>query len=593
MTQHPPTAPLGRETVWLGAGERGHLTRSLLILVPVLLVAAVAMVLVAPHSVTGAVLLGVVVAAVLIVLIFVLRLLPRFLTRQGIRVDESGLEVFAEPRWWFRGWRILLPPAVITAVSRTRRTVQASGTEASDAALAITLTRPVPVGGSPIWCTAVEPGAAPGNGDQVSDDHRLLLDLPAAEVDRLRAAIDRLRTDRSESDVGPGEAWVSLRVGRIVRWGLAALVGLAVTNLPLWSYVASGISTGWPDPFLLVPAGLTVLVLLLVIRSAPAALARQGVGVGPDGIEVRRERCGWQAGLRWRLGWSELRAWSGIFPDPGPLVDLEDQPAERHGAATVLELILNGSPEQPPLPSWARVVPPGVEARRLVADRPRLLIMAGDGDSAERLRWLISRHVRQAEAGESDDAVRMVRWIPVARRGLARMIMAAAVLSFVLVGWFWWGPRPIANPPLWQQAIWPAVPLLAGAGLVWIAGWLVPARLARSGIQVEPAGLQLVRDRFLWSAESRSRLPWQQLGAARVVRVFSIDGLLHGSPVEQAVELELITVADHPLPATTGAHWALPGRDGTGHRLRLLTGDLAAARLIREIGELRPRPTTG
>ncbi len=575
----------GPETVWLGAAERGLLVRTLAVLGSLLVVAGVAMVLVSPHSAVGSVMIGIVAGGLLITLIFMLRMVPRFLTRQGIRIDEAGLLLFAEPRWWFRGWRIVLSPAALVAVSATLRSTTAAGSGKDDSALAITVTEAVPTGGSPVWCTVVAPGATPANGEPISDDHRLFLDLPETEPGRLRAAIDRLRTEqpRTATDAPRTETWVSLRIGRVVLWGVAVLVGLAVSQLPLWSYVASGTSTGWADPFLLVPAGLSVLVLFLAIGSAPAALTRQGVAVGPAGIELRRERCGWSPGSGWRLGWSDLRALSGVFPDPGPPVDIEDQPAKDRGPATVLELILDGSPEQPPLPRWARVVPPGVQARRRVADRPRLMIMTGNAASAEQLRYLISRRVREVEEDEPNEAVRMVRWIPVPRRGLARMIIAAALLILVAIGWLAWGLRPMANPPAWQQAIWPAVPLLAGAGLAWIAGWLLPARLAPSGIQVEPAGLQLVRERFLWSMDLRSRLPWSALGELRVLQVFSPAGLPHGSPVEQAVDLELIMPAAGRLP-----HWALPARAGTGQRVRVLTGDRAAAELVRAVGEVRP-----
>jgi hypothetical protein len=279
-----------------------------------------------------------------------------------------------------------------------------------------------------------------------------------------------------------------------------------------------------------------------------------------------------------------------VFQDPGPLGESADPSERRRGPETVLELILNGIPEQPPsLPRWVRVVPPGVEARHLVADRPRLLIMAGESRSAEQLRYLLGRQLRPVDEAE-DEAVRMVRWVPIPRRGVVRMIIAAGLLIFVEVGWLAWGLRPIANAPGWQEAIWPAVPLLAAAGLVWILGWLLPARLARSGVQVEPAGLQLVRERFLWSAEARSRLPWDRIGDVEVVRVLSPAALRHGLPVEQAVELELIMPAGPAQWAPRLPHWAVVPPTGAGHRIRVFTGELGAAELIRAIGELRTGP---
>ena len=581
-------------TISLGAIERRQLVKVVAILVPLLVVAGVGAVLLAPWFVTGTVVLGLIAIGVLASLIVVLRLVPRVLTRQGIELGASGLILYAEPRWWFRGWRAVLPLTTITAATPTRPAGPSlsggTGSGAPDSpgkgdvgALALTLDRGVPTGGSPVWCTGVAPGAKPLNGEPVSDDHRLVLQLPRADVERLLRAIDQGRATvprpPATNDAPDGEAWVPLRIGQVVLWTMAGVVALAVTQIPLWSYVSAGV-TDRPDPVLIMMITLAVVAAAVIIRFAPSALARQGVAVGPEGLEVRRERLAWQPGCHWRLGWPDLRALSGVFPDHGPLSDLGDRSTATARPGTVLELILNGMPHRPPLPRWARLVPPGMEARRLVADRPRLLIMAGESRTAEQLRFLLARRLRPVEEAGADP-VRMVRWVRVPRRGIVRMIITTGALVVVGAGWLSWGLRPFANQPAWQQVVWPAVPLLATAGVVWLLGWLVPARLARGGVQVEPAGLQVVRERFLWSAERRSRLPWEGIGEIRVVQVFSPAALPHGRPLEQAVELELIMPMDQRLP-----HWAV--RAGDGHRIRVLTGDVGAADLIRAIGELRP-----
>jgi hypothetical protein len=586
----------GVVTVALGGSARRQLVKALAILVPLLVLAGAGAVLMAPHFLPGSIVIGLVAAGLLAALVVMMRLAPRMLTRQGIRLDDTALTLYAEPRWWFRGWRAVLPLTTIAAIAPTPPVGSSAPATASPGAgaegtgaLALTIDEAAPSGALPVWCTAVAPGEAPPNGEPADAAHRLHLELPAAEADRLRHAIEERLTVRPRTQPeGPDpirDAWVSLRIGTVVRWGLASLTALTITQVPLWSSVSAGVFADQPDPILVGMIILSVLALVVIIRFAPSALARQGVAVGPDGIEVRRERLGWQAGCRWRLGWSELRALSGVFPDPGPLSELGDESERTPGPGTVLELILNGIPEQPPLPRWARVVPPGVQARRLVADRARLMIMAGESRSAARLSYLLGRRLGPVEDDEPDDAVRMVRWIPMPRRGVLRMIIAAGLLIFVEAGWLAWGLRPFANAPAWQEAIWPAVPLLAAAGIAWIVWWLLPARLARSGVQVESAGLQLVRERFLWSAEARSRLPWEWIGEIEVVRVFSAAALRHGLPVEQAVELELIMPAGSS--STRLPHWAVSRRTDSGRRVRVLTGELAAAELIRAIEELR------
>lgn len=566
MTQHEGP---GSETFPLGAVERAQLGRSFAVLVPVAVLAGVAAVLLFPRQTGIAVVVALVALVALAVVLVLLVRLPCFLTRQGVRTDAAGLILFAEPRWWFRGWRFLLPPASITAVTPLR--------SHGRAVLSITVAEPTP-GGGPVWCTAVPPGVTPVDG-QPADDHRLLVQLPEAELDQVAAAVERLARPSAARPL-PTSTWVSVRLGPVVTWGLASLVGLAATQLPLWSLVAAGTASGWTDPVLIVMITLAVLALLVVIGFAPSALARQGIEVGPDGLELRRDRLGWQPGSRWRIPWAELRGLSGVFADPGPLIDPDDQRTSNRGPATVLELILNQSPAPPPLPGWVRVVPPGVEARRVVADRPRLMIKAGDPRTADQLRHLLSRRVPEGELDDSEPLVRTVRWIALPRRGLASMIIAAVALILVGAGWLGSGLRPFANAPLWQDLLWPLVPVLAGAGLAGLVGWVLPARLARGGVQVEPAGIQLVRERFLWRAELRCRLPWSGIGEVRVVRVFAPGGLPHGAPFAQAVELTLITAEPDRLP-----HWAVP-RDA--RRLLVHTGDAGAARMISAIADVRP-----
>ncbi|GAB3752312.1 hypothetical protein [Microlunatus parietis] len=562
--------PAGSETFPLGAVERAQLGRVLAVLAPVAVLAAAASVLLFPRQTGIAVVIALVAAAALAVVGVLLVRLPCFLTRQGLRAEATGLTLFAEPLWWFRGWRIVLPPAAITDVTPTRSNDRP--------ALAISVDGPTR-GGGPVWCTAVQPGAAPPDG-RPADDHRLLLQLPEPELDRVRAAIERVRGNRPRATAGaPVPVWISVRLGPAVVWGLASVVGLAVTQLPLWSLVTAGTASGWTDPALIVLIILAVAAIVPAVWFAPSALARQGVVVDQGGLEVRRDRLGWQPGCRWRIPWADLRGLSGVYADPGPLIDPDDQPTKDRGPATVLELILNQSPAPPVLPGWARVVPPGVEARRVVADRPRLLIKAGDPGTAAQLRYLISRRLPEAEPDDPDQLVRTVRWIAVPRRGPVSMIIAAGVLILVGAGWLGSGVRPFANAPLWQDVLWPVVPLLAGVGLAGLIGWFLPSRLARGGVQVEPAGIQLVRERFLWRTELRSRLPWSGIGEIRVVRVFSPGGLLHGAPFVQAVELTLNTTDLPRLP-----HWA--GRRDAGARLLVHTGDAAAARMISTIADV-------
>lgn len=566
MTRHE--RPGGSESVLLGAVERVQLGRSFAVLAPVAVLAGIAAVLLFPRQTGIAVVVALVALVALATVVVLLVRLPCFLTRQGVRTDAAGLTLFAEPRWWFRGWRIRLPPASITAVTPVH--------SAGRAVLEITVAAPTP-GGGPVWCTAVPPGATPVDG-QPADDHRLLVQLPEADLDRVAEAVERLA--RPAADRLPPRTWVSVRLGPVVTWALASLVGLTVTQLPLWSLVAAGTASGWTDPVLIVLTTLAVLALVVVIRSAPSVLARQGIEVGPDGLELRRDRLAWQSGGRWRIPWAELRGLSGVFTDPGPLIDPDDQRARDRLPATVLELILNQSPAPPPLPGWVRVVPPGVEARRVVADRSRLMIKAGDPKTADQLRFLLSRRLPEGEL-DSEQLVRTVRWIALPRRGLMSMIIAAVVLILIGAGWLGSGLRPFANAPVWQDLLWPLVPLLAGAGLAGLVGWVLPARLARGGVQVEPAGIQLVRERFLWRAELRCRLPWSGIGEVSVVRVLAPGGLPHGAPFVQAVELTLITAEPGRAP-----HWAV--RRDAGRRLLLHTGDAAAARMISAITAVRP-----
>lgn len=74
---------------------------------------------------------------------------------------------------------------------------------------------------------------------------------------------------------------------------------------------------GLVHPVLIGLIMLAVLVIAVSVRGAPAALA-QGVAVGPDGIEVRRDPLAWQAGCRWQVGWADLRGVSGVYADPAP-----------------------------------------------------------------------------------------------------------------------------------------------------------------------------------------------------------------------------------------------------------------------------------
>lgn len=265
------------------------------------------------------------------------------------------------------------------------------------------------------------------------------------------------------------------------------------------------------------------------------------------------------------------------------MIDPDTQHQRDRGPATVLELILNQSPAPPPLPRWARVVPSGVVARRVVADRPRLMIKAGDPRTAEQLRYLLARRLGPVAPDDPAELVRTARWIAVPRRGMAPVIIAAAVLIMIGVDWLRSTVRPFANAPVWQEVFRPVVPLLAGAGLIWLIVGVLPTRLARSGVRVEPAGIQLVRDRFLWSAERRSRLLWSGIGELRVVRILSPGGLLHGTLRDQAVDLTLITSEVPRLP-----HWT--GRRGDAdRRLLLYTGGPGAASMISAVEDLRPR----
>ncbi|MFC7623236.1 hypothetical protein [Microlunatus sp. GCM10028923] len=564
------------ETFPLGAIERIQLRRSFAVLIPVAVLAGLGTVLLFPRQTGLAVVCALVAAAVLVAVGVLLVRLPWFLTRQGLRTDAAGLTLYAEPRWWFRGWRIVLPATSITGVTP----LSPSGRTA-DAALVITVDEPAS-GGGPVWFTALPPGTKPPQGPP-ADDHRILVQLPEPDLDRILAAVERIRDGRPVAGPSaPVRTWVPVRVGPIVSWALASAVGLTATQMPLWTYVSGGTASGWTDPVLIVLIILAVIVIAAVVRFAPAALARQGVAVGPDGIEVCRDPLAWQAGCRWPIGWPALRGVSGVYSDPGPLINPDTQHERQRGPATVLELILNESPAPPPLPRWARVVPPGVVARRLVADRPRLMITAGDPKSAERLRYLVSRWLDPVEPDDPEELVRTVRWIAVPRRGVVPVITGAAVLIMIGAAWIGSGVRPFANAPVWQQALWPVLPLLAVAGLVWLIGWLLPSRLARGGVQVEPAGIQLVRERFLWSAELRSRLPWSGIGEIRVVRVFSPAGLLQGTLDDQAVELTLITPDLPRLP-----HWA-GRRAESEQRLLVRTGRSGAATLISAIADVRP-----
>jgi len=565
VTSDVPADPARRAEFWLGAAERRQLVRSFGLLGGVTVAGGGTAVLAAPHTVAGAVIGGLVGLVALAALIVLLARVPVFLTRQGIVIEPAGLVLFADPAWWFSGWRLVLPAETVLAADRGQKS----------ATLVLTLDRPVVVSGSPIWVTAAGPGQTPANGEPAADGHRLMLELLGPDADAIRTAIRQWRAAAPTNPAPrpPDDTFVSLRTGAVVRWALASLAGLAVTQVPLWSYVASGLPAGRADTLLVGLSVLAAAVVAVAVRFAPGALAEQGLTIGPSGVELRRDALGWQPGSRLRLAPESLRATTGTFVDHGPLVDPDQV---RHGPlgprpGSHLELILNTLPDTPALPGWARLVPPGVAARRLVTDRPRLLINAGDAPTAERLRYLVAKIVPELDDladSDSEPVVRAVRWIAVPRRSVAPMItLLVVIMSLALGGW------------LGAFAFWPAMisrglPLLAVPAVLWVGGRLLPERLARSGIQVEPAGLQLVRGSLAWLPELRRRLPWSEIRAVRVVRMFAPAAVPHGWPVEQAIELEVTDRARGRLP-----HWCRRSAAG----IRLLIGDQATAHVVREL----------
>lgn len=564
---------------------------ALLVLIPALLGLGAGSVALFANNIVVSILLGVATLALLVALVIVVIRLPLLLTRQGVRVDRDGLRLFASPRWWFGGWLASIPWSQVREVRSARPFGTGGGT------IAISLRHEPDSRGRPVWVSITPPGAAPGNGDQISDDYRLYLQLPKLDLDRIQRAIDQRRAEvrpeaRPEPPTPIAEQWISIRLESAVLWGCGVLLAIFLTQVPLWSYLTSDTRQAWPDPILLVLIVLAGLGAGMLIFLMPASLARQGVAIGPTGLEIRRYPMWWGRGCRLALPTSDIRVLSEPFHDPGPFGETgkvgETGFFARHQRPSVLgrrpasgvELVLNRMPDAPVLPRWAKIVPSGVEARHVVTDWPRLMIKTGNPQYAERIRHLLSRIMPAGAENDEADLVRTIQWVPVPRRGLVWRFIVAIALGILGGSWLAQAPLLTAGVPTWSQALWPGAPLMLIGLVTWLVVWQLPARLARSGIQIEPAGMQLIREPFLWRRGRRARVSWDQVQDIRATTVASFANLRYSGGTERSVVLDLAGPVVGQRP-----HWARARRHGAG--LQIFAGDQFADRVVRLAQEAR------
>lgn len=545
--------------------------------------------------------LGIFAAGASIVMAIVLVWLPRFLTRQGIETDSTGLVLYQDAKWWFKGRNLHIPWSSLTDVTPPTSAARGSGS-----ALVLHVDNLRLGARAPHWALLTHAGSQ-------TETSRLYLQLPKSGDDTVTRMVNAsrraLRGEDKAHDLGAVEGVeeeVSLRGTRVVFWSLLFAVCFATPLIMLVSYLFIP-GSQWGDPVPLVLTGLLAAVTLFCVLIAPRYWAPQSVAANADGIVIRRESLLWAGRRHFYVPWNEVQ---------GIDAHSRSRQGRPRGTFPVVELYLTHVDPGVQLPGWADLVRPGVSARGRVANRPRLVLTTSDEEVQSRVELLLRRarpHLFETShepdsIAESSHAnatapngpkpsapeptatqwahpdVRVDQWIAVPRRGFTRIILVGAPLLVFLITSLPALNATIVAPDAFAGS-YPLTVVLCLAGLVWLLGWQLPQACARVGARVTPEGLELVREAFLWCREQRTTLLWRHVHEVRPSRALSLSSLTDGWPVADAVD---VLVDPGHTPRRT-PHWV---RVRTGHntemvRVRLMTDSAARKILLAAIATVR------
>lgn len=329
-----------------------------------------------------------------VVLGWLIVVLPRHWTAQGVDVRPCCLGIVAGPMWWFRGRQAFVAWEDVHAIARGTRTAgrrpAVSGPAAvldrlsslgHEVTLQVHLHRVDPRLSLPSWVTLILPGeATPGTGSLP----RLVLtvaDAPRASLERtLRAArgdlFDLDRSARRATARPPGTAQgrsgaesVSLRgAGFVPLWlgraGLAVVIMGALAAACLVYAVVDGIVHGFEAdefPVLVVLATFAVPVTGWSVYSLPRLVTDQGVSADDSGVTLAQQPRWWFRGTLVRIPWTDVRTISEDVLVTGD--------AKNRTSHLVVELRLR-RPQPGVMPTW-------VEVKRRRQSPTALVIMPG------------------------------------------------------------------------------------------------------------------------------------------------------------------------------------------------------------------------
>ncbi|GAB3706674.1 hypothetical protein [Nocardiopsis oceani] len=331
-------------------------------------------------------------AGALVWLVVLTAALPRSWSRQGVRVDHTGITLLRDALWWSSGRRSAVPWTDIHHI-----TLGHSRSGRGRTLVRLHLHRPpFPKQPLPQWATR-----APADRDRKRPDPwpQLILAVPpSAHADRLVAVVreaapdlfgeavveqtDALRRANTAehraptaADPGPDPVVVDTRRRRARWWTVGALVVLYYSAMGIVMLIEEvGSSRGLTldnAPATVLMAVTLSLLWWWVVWGAPRCMTRQGVRVDRSGLTLIQEPLLWFGGRTVALPWDGIRLVRGAA--------LGGQ-----GTGGTVTLLLQGPDAVSEAPTWCTVNLREEALSPASPDHPltRISISVGGGDAA-------------------------------------------------------------------------------------------------------------------------------------------------------------------------------------------------------------------
>lgn len=589
---------------------------------------------------------GLVLLGALVALGATAAMLPSMLSRGGAAVDDSGVTLQQDPRWWFRGRRLHVPWPRLDSAEPV-----GSGSEAGR-----TPRRPTLVlhlnGASlrekaPHWAVSVPPGAQPPTGESKNRHPRVFVTFSGRDTERFLHLIAQHQPgpgpegtgDRRPDLPNPRDraaAWspegaenapmadrVDLQGTRTTHWVVycCLAVGAPLLFMALYPLEAAPGGDGAPLVIAVALALLALCSLGVLVLLGPRFWARQAVEVTADHLRIVQAPMWWYRGSAVETPWQDVRQ-----------VIVGRHPRSAAGNP-VLEVLLHRAGPMPRLPRWAVFTPADRALWGRTTPYPRLVFALGDAEVHERVTMLLRRargdlFQATAPAGASDDAEADSvgasdvicatdddagtgdHWINVRGRGIYPWVMgsfvpALATVAF-LVGLVMGLVEKVNDPGAPMSADLREMISLS-AGFVPVAGVLVfvmPQLFTRQGVAVGRHGLSLVQRRLLWLRERTAVIAWHEIRQIHPSRALTPESLFTYRQDTTAVDAVDVLLNDPhaDLKVPTWAHmrhqhlnFVLPGavqapriRTVEAPRIRINISHKRHPELLRAIAAERP-----